>query len=126
MAESAFKDLPTAIAEGFGAMTGLPSFPFAPVAKLIGELRLEVDLDGVAPIKVIGEISPRSVFLIHDEHDEQLSKGSLEALGAAAGESRKKWTVPGAPHGKGWQTEPEEYKRQVLTFWRDTFGINQP
>ena len=125
VAESAFKDLPTAIAEGFTAVTGWPSFPFAPLAEFFCGFRLGIETGNIAPGKVIGVISPRSVFLIHDEEDKQLSNESLEALWAAAGDPRQKWVVPGAPHGRGWQTDPEEYERRVLTFWRQTFGIVQ-
>ncbi len=126
VAESAFKDIPTAIAEGFRSETSLPSFPFALVAKCICEFRLDVDLDDVAPVRVIAEISPRPVFLIHGEADEQVSKMSFEALWAAAGGPKEKWIVPSASHAKGWQTAPEEYERRVLAFWRKTFGIAQP
>ena len=86
--EAAFMDLPTAIADGFTAITRLPSFPFASVAKWIGELRLDVDLDAVAPIQAIGRISPRSVFLIHDGEDAQLSRRSMEELWEKAGEPK--------------------------------------
>ncbi len=126
VAESAFKDLPTAIAEGFTAVTGWPSFPFAPLAEFFCEFRLGIDTGNIAPGKVIGVISPRSVFLIHDEEDKQLSNESVETLWEVAVEPRQKWIVPGAPHGRGWETAREDYERRVLAFWRQTFGIAQP
>ena len=121
VAESAFMDLRTAISDGFQVATGLPSFPFARIAKFICEYRLEFDLDKVAPIDIIARVSPRAVFLIHDADDSQLKAESAQRLYETAGEPRQLWIVPGAPHGKGVQTAPEEYERRVIAFWKDIF-----
>ncbi len=104
----------------------LPSFPFALVTKWISEFRLGVDLDRVAPIEVIGTISPRPVFLIDHSEDELFPANSVELLYEAANEPKTFWQIPGAPHGSGWAFAPEEYERRVLAFWRKTFGIAQP
>ena len=121
VAESAFADLQTAISDGFSHVTGLPGFPFANVAKLICECRIGVDLDTVSPVKAIAVISPRPVFLIHDEHDAQLTANSLEAMWEAAREPRYRWIVPAATHGKGWQSARKEYAGRVVRFWEQTF-----
>ena len=126
VAESLFRSVNGAIANGFTAVTGWPSFPFAPVAKLICEFRLGVDLDEVVPSRVIGQISPRAVFLIHDLQDEQLPRESAEALFSEAAEPKELWLIPGAKHGQGWQHAPQEYESRVLAFWRETFGIVEP
>jgi fermentation-respiration switch protein FrsA (DUF1100 family) len=126
IADIPFKSLSSVIDHSFTHLVGLPSFPFAPVSKFICELRLWVDLDDVAPIKVIGEISPRPVFLIDNLKDDLFPSDSVERLYAAAREPKQLWQIPGAPHGKGWETAPEEYERRVLTFWRETFGITRP
>jgi uncharacterized protein len=119
VAESLFGSLSGAIATGFTAITGAPSFPFAPLAAWIGEYRLGIDVDDVAPAAVIRRISPRPVFLIHDLQDRQLPKESAEALLSAAGEPKQLWHVPGAAHGRGWQQASEEYERRTVAFWRN-------
>ncbi|MFQ5895458.1 MAG: alpha/beta hydrolase [Nitrospinota bacterium] len=126
VAESAFKTISSVIDHSFTYVVGPPRFPFALVSKFICELRLGVDLDEVAPVKVIREISPRPVFLIHDREDELLPSDSGKALYKAAREPKVLWQIPEALHGKGWQTAPKEYERRVLAFWRQTFGINRP
>ena len=105
---------------------GLPCFPFAHVTKWTAELRLRVDLDKIAPVEVIGRISPRPVFLIDEGMDTVFPSNSVETLYVAAGDPKTFWTVPDATHGKGWETAPEEYERRVLVFWRQTFGIAKP
>jgi fermentation-respiration switch protein FrsA (DUF1100 family) len=110
----------------FRKILNLPCFPFAPVTKLICEYRLGVDYDDVDPSKVIGTISPRPVFLIDELEDELFPPCSVEVLYEAAREPKTLWQIPGAQHGKGFETAPEEYKRRVLDFWQDTFGIVEP
>ncbi|MFQ5926557.1 MAG: alpha/beta hydrolase, partial [Terriglobia bacterium] len=110
----------------FPILTGLPSFPFAPVTRLVCEFRLGVDLDDIAPDKVIAKISPRPVFLIDEGKDHLFPYDSVEVLYNLAREPKQFWSVPGAKHGKAWETAPEEYERQVLAFWRKALGIIQP
>lgn len=89
------------------------------------ERRLNADADDVVPAKVIGRISPRPVFIIHDLEDDLISSDSGEVLYEAAGEPKDLWLIPGAEHTKGWQQVPDEYERRVLAFWRHTFGIEE-
>ena len=128
VAEIPYTDLPSAIAHSFEHPkegVGLPSFPFALATKLICEFRLGVDFDNVAPVKVIGRINPRPVFLIDDLGDDMFPSNSVEMLYEAAREPKTLWQVA-APHGRGWETAPDEYERRVLAFWRQTFGMNSP
>jgi fermentation-respiration switch protein FrsA (DUF1100 family) len=128
VAEIPYADLPSAIAHSFDHPqegVGLPSFPFAWATKLICELCLGVDFDSVSPLKVIGRISPRPVFLIDNLGDDMFSGDSVERLYAAAGEPKSLWSLA-APHGRGWETTPDEYERRVLAFWRQTFGLDSP
>ena len=105
---------------------GLPCFPFAHVSKWTTELRLGVDLDKVAPVEVIGRISPRPVFLIDEGMDTVFPCNSVETLYVAARDPKMFWMLPDATHGQAWETAPEEYERRVLAFWRQTFGIAYP
>lgn len=128
VAEIPYADLPSVIAYSFDHPkegVGLPSFPFALATKLVCEFRLGVDFDDVAPLKVIGKISPRPVFLIDNLEDDVFPSDSVEMLYEAAGEPKLLWQVA-ARHAQGWETAPKEYERRVLAFWRETFGISQP
>ncbi len=125
VAEIPFKSLSSVIDHSFSRLVGLPSFPFAPVSKFICKRRLDIDIEDVAPVKVISKISPRSVFLIDPLEDNLFPADSVEVLYEAAREPKLLWQIPGAPHGRsgGWETAPVEYERRVLAFWRQTFGI---
>jgi fermentation-respiration switch protein FrsA (DUF1100 family) len=123
VAESAFKSVSSTIDVSFEHFIGLPSFPFAPITEFIIGLRLGVDADDVVPANVIGEISPRPVFLIHDIVDDLITSDSGQVLYEAAGEPKELWQVPGAEHTKGWQQAREDYERRALAFWRRALGI---
>ncbi len=123
VAEIPFTSITGILNHTFEKEFGLPSFPFALITKWISEFRLGVDLDSVSPVEVIGKISPRPVFLIDNLEDDLFPRDSVEVLYKAAREPKLLWQIPGAPHGRGWETAPEEYKRRVLAFWRQTFGI---
>lgn len=105
-------------------IVGLPAFPFAPATQFLCEIRLGVDFEDVDPSKVIGRISPRPVFLIDELEDDLFPADSVEVLYEAAREPKILWQIPGAPHGKGYETAPEEYKLRVVEFWRQTFGLS--
>ena len=64
VAEIPFTSINDILCQSFKHEIGFPCFPFASVTKWISELRLGVDFDKVAPVEVIGKISPRPVFLI--------------------------------------------------------------
>ncbi len=127
IAEVPFKSLSSVIDHSFRRLVGLPSFPFAPVSKFFCELRLGINMEDVAPVQVIGKISPRPVFLIDDLEDVPFPKDSVGEVYQAAREPKELWQIPEcSPHGRGWECKGEEYERRMLAFWRKTFGIAQP
>ena len=118
-----FKSFNDVLYHAYPKLIGLPAFPFAPLTKCICETRLRIDFDSVDPSKVIGAISPRPVFLIDELEDKLFPPDSVEVLYEAAREPKQLWQIPGAGHGKGFETDPEGYKNRVLEFWRQTLGI---
>ena len=127
IADVPFKTLSSVIDHSFRKLVGLPSFPFVPVSKFFCELRLGINMEDVEPVKAIGRISPRPVFLIDDLEDSLFPADSVGEVYKAAREPKDLWSVPeSCPHGKVWENAPEEYERRVLAFWRKTFGIAQP
>jgi len=125
VAEIPFTSINDILCQSFKHEIGFPCFPFASVTKWISELRLGVDFDKVAPVEVIGKISPRPVFLIDNLQDNLFPSDSVEMLYKAAREPKELWQID-SPHGKGWETAPQEYRDRVLTFWRKTFGMIKP
>jgi len=122
VAEIPYTSGPQVLCHFFDYQFGLPCLPFAYVTKWFSELRTGVDFDQLSPIAEIGKISPRPVLLIDDGLDDFFPCKSVELLYAAASAPREFWSVPDAPHGKGFDKAPQEFERRVVAFWRQTFG----
>jgi len=70
------------------------------------------------PEELIGQISPRSVFVIHGELDNAAcTVDDARRLYQAAGDPRELWIVPGAGHCGAHALLPEEYETRVLDFF---------
>jgi dipeptidyl aminopeptidase/acylaminoacyl peptidase len=70
------------------------------------------------PEAMIGQISPRPVFIIHSEHDNgACTVSDAQRLYAAANEPKELWIVPGAGHCSAHYYQTEEYERRILAFF---------
>jgi pimeloyl-ACP methyl ester carboxylesterase len=108
----------------------MPAFPFAPMAVLIGELRLGHDSATIRPVDTIGLLAPRPLLLITGSLDEIVTPPDVDRLWAAAGAGAERWDVPGGAH-PGNPTEPfllapVEYKERVLAFFEGALGPTRP
>ena len=65
----------------------------------------------------IGEIAPRSVFLIWADPGMGGEDVRQPKYYAAAGEPKQIWKVPGAEHTGGLKAQPAEYERRVVDFY---------
>jgi len=68
------------------------------------------------PIEVVARIAPRPLVLIGSADDGVATAASIEALFAAAREPKELWIAKRGGHGAIFATEPEEYRRRVLTY----------
>ena len=125
VAEIPFPSIRGILDHTFEKETGLPAYPFAPVTKLICEFRVGADFDEVAPVSVVGRISPRPIFLIDDLEDDLFPPNSVESVYQAAREPKNIWRIPTCPHGQGHQCAPAEYEQRVVAFWRKSFRISE-
>lgn len=115
--ESGFADLLHDIGVIFRRYTGLPAFPFADLIVFWGERLSGVQLAEIRPVRVIGQISPRPVYIISDLADTLAQEPyDGEHLYAAAGEPKFLWQLAGAPHVGAFDTAPEEWTRRVGEF----------
>lgn len=70
------------------------------------------------PEELIGQISPRPVFVIHGELDNAAcTVDDARRLYQAAGDPRELWIAPGAGHCSAHALLPEEYEARVLDFF---------
>ncbi len=65
----------------------------------------------------IGEIAPRSVFLIWADPGMGGEDVRQPKYYAAAGQPKQIWKVPGADHTGGLKAQPAEYERRVVDFY---------
>lgn len=115
--ESGFSDMQSDIAKVFTRYTGLPAFPFVPLIIFFGQLISGARLSEIRPVRVIGQLSPRAVFIISDLKDMLADEPyDGEQLYAAAGEPKALWQIPEAPHVGAFLVEPEEWARRVGDF----------
>ena len=91
--------------------------PIAWLAVVFTSLRLGASLFACEPIRWVGKIAPRPVFLIHGGRDPYFAPGEFEALVAAAGEPKQVWRVEQALHREVDLTAPEEYRRRIISFF---------
>jgi len=117
-----FSDVASVINTGFEYFLHLPPFPFAPVTVRISEWRTGQQLSHVRPVDVIGQISPRPIFIIHGLADTAVPPANSARNFAAAGEPKQVWYVPGAWHNGSREVAGPEYEQRVIAFFRQALG----
>lgn len=90
---------------------------FNPMAKLFMSLGLGVNLDSISPEAVIGQISPRPVYIIQGKADEVAAPESPQRLFDAAHEPKFLWLQEDAIHLGIYIQNPGRYQRRVLRFF---------
>ena len=71
-----------------------------------------------APLRLIGQISPCPLLLIHGELDNgACTVADARRLYAAAGEPKELWIVPGAGHCNAHALRSEDYEARVNAFF---------
>lgn len=83
--------------------------------------QLGVPPSASSPVDVIGQISPRTVFLIYGEYEADVG----QQLYDAAREPKDLWIVPGAGHMGYYAATPGEYEQRIIEFFDSEFGIGR-
>ncbi len=71
---------------------------------------------GVAFLVVVGQVSPKPLFLLHGAEDKAVHYSQSQRLFDSAGEPKQLWVLDGARHTTLLNKAPEEYERRVLGF----------
>jgi uncharacterized protein len=88
-----------------------------PLAKMIAQTETGIKLNSVSPVAVIGEISPRPVYIVQGAKDTVAPPDSGEKLFAAAKEPRFLWVDENAPHLLTYWDNPRKYQRRLIDFF---------
>lgn len=113
--DCAFGDIGPVIDRQFQRATGLPNW-FLPATRLFGWLLGGVDLSSAVPLRVVPQIAPRPLLIIHAGDDALVPAGQAADLRLAASNSRI-WVIPGAQHVYGIKVDPAGYQQQVGNFF---------
>ncbi len=115
--ESGFSDFNTIIREAAKRDFGLPFFPLVPVTRFFYEWRGDLSTTDPSPVKAIGTISPRPVFIIHGTADGEVDHSHGKALFAAAKHPKQFWSVPDGKHTQAWQADRKTAEREIPEFF---------
>jgi len=116
--DSPFSTLREASANAFTYFTGLPRWPFGPIAVWFAEQETRADLDQVTPVESIGRLRA-PLLMIHGTADPVAPPSEHDRLKAAAeanGVPLTAWMVRDAAHVRGHGIVPEEYEQRVVAF----------
>jgi dipeptidyl aminopeptidase/acylaminoacyl peptidase len=81
-------------------------------------LRTSPQTYDMLPKDVIGQISPRPIFIVNGDHDSTVPEYMAHQLFTAAGAPKELWIVPGARHLDYMRHAPREYPARVTEFFR--------
>ncbi|MFZ6030206.1 MAG: alpha/beta hydrolase [Chloroflexota bacterium] len=116
VAESAFPTLQDAIPSSV-ANSGLPSVFFAPVVQWFAERLGHFRAEQISAVDLIGQISPRPVFLLQGGKDLLVVPESGQRLYDAAGDPRELWFEPTVGHMSFIDEKPAEYEERVVRYF---------
>jgi alpha-beta hydrolase superfamily lysophospholipase len=94
----------------------VPVLPYEPA---LVDLLIGGRLEDTRPLQIIGQISPRAVFLIHSADDQNTTTplSGERLLYAAAGQPKQHWIAPSGGHAGALAAHTSEYEKRVLAFF---------
>ncbi len=90
------------------------------------EWRKGISLAAIDLTKMMPQISPRPILLIHGSHDERIPLSQVRELFAAAGRPKALWVIHGETHGSIRNHGLEMHLIEVIRFFDQAFGRASP
>ena len=87
-----------------------------PLIQFFAEWETGASIDDLRPVDVIGQISPRPVFIIQGLSDAMVPISAGQRLYDAAGDPRTMWFEEGVGHLMMIDAFPEEYESRIIEF----------
>lgn len=116
VADSSFASLENIASNSITHFTGLPKYPFGPLAVFFAGMMVDRDVSTNVPAHAIREVEA-PVLVIQGEADTiayPVEDG--EAIFASASVGSAFWLVPGATHVDAHSTAQEDYESRVVAF----------
>jgi fermentation-respiration switch protein FrsA (DUF1100 family) len=115
--EGVFAELKDEVGVGIHLQTGLPAQPLDSIFVFFAQQQTGYRLDDVAPIRFVGQVSPRPILVMQGGSDARIPLDSGERLFNAAQEPKSYWYEPSAPHVGFYVTVPEKYEQKIVGFF---------
>jgi uncharacterized protein len=74
------------------------------------------------PARVVSQIAPRPLLVVHGERDTLCPVAEAQRLYASAGEPRELWVVPDQEHATAYHSVADEYGARLNAFFRRWLG----
>lgn len=117
--ESPFTDYKSVVRQWAWNNYRVPYFPLIILTLLILRWRVgEKGVDTYSPIRFVGRIAPRPLFVIGGEKDSLMPEEDVRRLYAAAKDPKQLWIVPEARHAKCYQAGGLEYETRIANFFK--------
>jgi len=129
IADSSFGNVLDVVTGEIRRATNLPSAmaeTLLPGIRLLARLLYDINIDESAPEKVIGDIAPRPVLLIHGIEDDMIPFQQARRLQAVGDAHVELWALKGYRHAEGLRLHPgypewsplrEQYLSRVTAFF---------
>ncbi len=95
----------------------LPGQPFAAISDYFLERSAGYRGRDVAPLRVVGQLAPRPLLLIHGNDDTMIPVNHAHRLYAAARAPKELWIAPGANHCGAYFLDRPTYCQRVTAFF---------
>ncbi len=114
VAEASFSHLQNIVDTSIGKFTGLPRWPFGPLAVQFASWSVNVDIGDNAPVGALAKYDG-PLLLIQGLNDTTVLPSNVDELAGAAPQATV-WKVPDAGHTECFGADPAGYQRRVVEF----------
>jgi uncharacterized protein len=117
VADSPFATHADVVSHNIARTIRLPGEPFLLTADYFLARRAGYRSRDVAPLRVVGQIAPRPLLLIHGTADEMIPASHTQRLYDAAGSPKELWLAEGAGHCGAYFLDRPSYCQRVASFF---------
>ena len=122
--DSPYAELSELIAQEVGNRSVLPGWAgpfFVPGVKLAARLVLDIDMNAMAPERVVSELD-YPVLIIHGEDDARVPVENGIRVHKASHADSELWVLEGLGHVDAFDAYPEEYAQRLSSYFRERLG----